>query len=85
MKSNRGFLRKMKDCVRQDRIRNKDLRNELGVFERNEKNRQYKENWRQHLKKMSETCMPKKMVHIQPKGKRDIGKGKLRKCWRESS
>jgi hypothetical protein len=39
------FLRSVKGCTRLDKIRNEDMRKELGVFSINDRNRRYGQDW----------------------------------------
>jgi hypothetical protein len=39
------FLRSVKGCTRPDKIRNEDVRKELGLFSINDRIRRYKQDW----------------------------------------
>jgi hypothetical protein len=53
------FLRDVKGCTRQDRLRNEDIRNELGIEPIQDKLSIYRQNWETHLERMSEERIPK--------------------------
>jgi hypothetical protein len=52
------YLRRVKGCTRLDQIRNKDIRNELGISPLSEKITQYRNKWRTHLQRMEHTRIP---------------------------
>jgi hypothetical protein len=52
------FLRAVKGCARHDRLRNEDIRNELGVEPIQDKLSNYRENWKTHLRRMPEERIP---------------------------
>jgi hypothetical protein len=48
------FLRSVKGCTRLDKIRNEDIRKELGMFSINDRIRRYRQDWLEHVEKMEE-------------------------------
>ena len=72
------FLRRVKGCTRRDLVRNEDVRNELNVYAINEKITEYKERWKQHVNRMGNGRIPKKILNYNPRGKRDIGRPRKR-------
>jgi hypothetical protein len=71
------YLRTVKGCTRLDRIRNEDIRNELG-----EKIIEYRNKWKAHLQRMEHTRIPLPAYKCQPSGKRDIDRPRRR--WRKT-
>jgi hypothetical protein len=67
------FLRSVKGCTRLDKIRNEDIRKELGVFSINDRTRRYRQDWLEHVERMEEERVPKQAVWYRPKGRRDPG------------
>jgi hypothetical protein len=48
------FLRSVKGYTRLDKIRNEDIRKELGVFSINDRIRRYRRDWLEHVERMQE-------------------------------
>jgi hypothetical protein len=46
------FLRSVKGRTRLDKIKNKDIRKELGVFSINARIRRYRQDWLEHVERM---------------------------------
>jgi hypothetical protein len=62
------FLRSVKGCTRLDKIRNEDIRNELGVFSVNDRiRRRYRQDWLEHVERMEEGRVPKAQAQAQRK------------------
>lgn len=68
------FLRKVKGCTRRDQIRNEDIRQELGIYNLNEKIANQREQWKQHLSRMHVERIPAMVKNYKPQGKRDVGR-----------
>jgi hypothetical protein len=68
------FLRAVKGCTRQDRLRNEDIRNELGIKAIKDNFSNIRENWETHLERMSEERMPKQIVQHQLSGRQTVGR-----------
>jgi hypothetical protein len=76
---NVAFKRSVKGCTRPDKIRNKDIRKELGVFSINDRIRRYRQDWLEHVERMEEGRVLKQALWYRPKGRRDPGRP--RKSW----
>lgn len=72
------FLRSVKGCTRTDRLRNVEIREELEIFNVNDKIEEYRHNWRQHITRMKEERIPKIILNYHPRGRRDVGRPKKR-------
>ena len=72
------FLRTVKGCTRRDHIKNDDIREELGIFNLNEKIEEYREKWRLHLKRMNGDRIPVVVNNYRPSGRRDVGRPRKR-------
>jgi hypothetical protein len=46
----------------------------LGNYNINDKLAQYKVNWREHIQRMDDNRLPKKILNYKPEGRRNIGK-----------
>jgi hypothetical protein len=57
-----SFLRAVKGCIRQNGLRNEDIRNELRIEQIQDKLSNYRQNWETHLERMSEEIKPKQIV-----------------------
>ena len=51
-----------------------DIREQLGIFNINDKLTQYKINWREHIQIMDENRLPKNNLNYKPEGRRNIGR-----------
>jgi hypothetical protein len=71
-------LRSVKQCTRLDKIRNEDIRKELGVFSINDRIRRYRQDWLEHVERMEEGRVPKQTLWYRPKGRRDPGRPRRR-------
>jgi ribosomal protein L20 len=65
------FLRTVKGCTRVDRIRNVDIRAELNIYNINNTLEENKENWKQHIDRLTETRIPKQ------RKENEVGTGSL--------
>ena len=54
------FLRPMAGYTLLDKVRSSDIREQLGIFNNNDKLTQYKIDWREHIKRMDDYRLPKK-------------------------
>ena len=72
------FLRKVKGCSRRDHIRNETIREELEIFNINERINDYKEKWKNHINRMDSTRIPHLIHKYQPRGRRDVGRPRKR-------
>jgi len=72
------FLRQVKGCTILDKIRSEAIREELEVLPLINKIKEYRIRWSQHLHRMSSDRIPKQIYHYRPRGKRDVGRPRLR-------
>jgi hypothetical protein len=68
------FLRYVKGCTRLDKIRNKDIRKEFGVFSINDRIRKDRQDWLEHAERMDEGRVPKQALWYRPKRRGDPGR-----------
>ena len=73
------FLRSVKGCTKEGRIKNVQIRTDLGIYSLEEKMEGYKEKWKDHIRRLKQTRYPKQITQYKPKGRRDIGRP--RKSW----
>ena len=76
------FLRSMVQKTRRDRVRNEDIRKELGIQKLNDKLEQNRLRWFGHVKRMNEVRLPRQAMERGMSGKR--GRGRPRMPWMES-
>ena len=72
------FLRSVKGCTRLDKLRNTQIRDELGVQGVTEKLQDHKHRWKEHILRMPNERIPKQAMEYQPNGKRSIGRPRKR-------
>ena len=68
--SETAFLRGVKRCSKLDRIRNEPTREELEVFNLNEKLKDYKQRWKEHLERTLYSRLTKQVWKYKPIGHR---------------
>ena len=73
------FLRSVTGYTRLDKIRSKDLRQELEISGIQDVRLEYKQNWIKHLERMDNTRLPKYALNYKLRGRRD--RGRPRKRW----
>ena len=52
--------------------RSSDIREQLGIFNINDKLTQYKINWREHIQRMDDNRRPKIILNYKTEGRRNI-------------
>ena len=57
------FLRSMAGYIFWDKKRRTDIREHLGIFDINDKLTQYKINWREHIQRMDDNRLSKKILN----------------------
>lgn len=72
------FLRSMLGKTRRDRVRNVDVRKEIGVEKVNDKIEKSRLKWFGHVKRMSDGRIPKEMMETKFEGKRARGRPRTR-------
>lgn len=75
------FLRNVKGCTKRDLITNENIREELEIFNINERLKDFKQNWKEHVDRMPDTRLTKQIMQYHPKGRRSVGRP--RKRWLE--
>jgi len=75
------FLRKVQGISRLDRHRNEDVREKLNIYSINDKIKEYRTKWKQHINRMDEDRLTKQVLHYKPRGRRSVGRPKKR--WSE--
>ena len=73
-----GFLRSVAENSLKDHKRNEDIRKELHVYNLNERLKENKNNWYEHLRRMDETRIAKRMFNYRPQGRRNVGRPRRR-------
>jgi hypothetical protein len=63
------YLRTVKGCTRSDKIRNEDIRNELGISPFSEKLIEYRNKWKTYLQRLEHTRIPLHTYKYQPSRK----------------
>ena len=63
------FLRPMAGYTLLDKKRSGDKREQLGIFNINEKLTQYKINWREHIQRMDDNRLPRKNLNYRSEGR----------------
>ena len=61
-----------------DKKRSSDIREQLGIFNINDKLTKYKINWGEHIQRMDVNRLPKKNLDHKPEGRRNIGRPQTR-------
>lgn len=77
------FLRRAAGYTRMDRKRNTEIRQELGVEDVNEMIREYRRKWREHVERMEDDRIPKRIWKYKAKGRRATGRP--RKRWADQN
>ena len=73
-----AFLREIKRYFKLDGIRNDAVRKDLQVFNMNDKLKNYKQRWREHLESMSDYILPKQVWKYKPIGRWCVGRPRKR-------
>jgi hypothetical protein len=68
------FLRAVRGCTSHDRLRNGDIRNELGIEPLRDKLLNYRQNWETHLERMPEDGIHKQILQNQPRGRHTVSR-----------
>jgi hypothetical protein len=72
------FLRSVAGCTLLDQKRSTDIRSELKIFNLSERIEKQKENWHEHILRMTTDRLPKVLLNYKPRGYRNIGRLKAR-------
>lgn len=71
------FLRKTEGCALRDRIRNEDIRAELNIYSMNDRIKQGRIKWKQHVERMEESRITKQ-IKYKPQGRHAVGRPRRR-------
>ena len=69
-------MRYLRPMALWDKKRSSDLREQLGIFNINDKLTQYKINWKENIQRMDDNRLPPKKLNYKPDGRRNIGRPK---------
>lgn len=72
------FLRSVAGYTLLDKKRSDDIRRELNIFKLIDRIKQYRNDWKQHIQRMTGDRIPKLMMNYNPKGRRSVGRPKAR-------
>lgn len=72
------FLRAVSGYKLSDQRRNEDIRHELNIFNLNDKIKEYREKWIEHLNRQPEDNIAKQSLNYKVKGRRSIGRPNAR-------
>ena len=75
------FLRPMAGYTILDKKRSSDIREQLGIFNINDKVTQYKINWREHIQRMDDNRLPQNNLNYKPEKRRNTGRPQTR--WKD--
>ena len=67
-------FRPMAGCTLWDRKRSSDIREQLGIFNINDKLTQYNINWREHVQRVDDNRLSKKILNYKRERRRNIGR-----------
>jgi hypothetical protein len=73
-----NFLRSVASYKRIDQIRNSKIRKELNIFHLNDKILNFRSQWKNHVLRMEDRRIPKKILTYKRRGRSDIGHSQLR-------
>jgi hypothetical protein len=68
------FLRSVAGYTLLDQKRSTDIRSELKIFNLTERTEKKKENWHEHILRMTTDSLPKVLLNYKPRGYRNIGR-----------
>ena len=68
------FLRSVAGLSLRDQKRSVDIRNDLHIYNLNERIKSNKINWYHHVQRMDENCLSKIILQYKHQGRRDIGR-----------
>ena len=72
------FLRSVEGVSRSDRIPNDEIRQRLEISAILDKINKNKENWKNHVNRMSPNRLPKQILSYNPTGTRSVGRPRKR-------
>jgi hypothetical protein len=62
----------LEGCTRMGRIRNDKIQRELGIYSIEDKMKEYKARWLEHMHRMDDTRIPEEAFHYRLSRRRDI-------------
>lgn len=77
------FLRGVKGCTKLDHIRNEEIREELEIFNLNDRLNDNKQQWKEHIRRMPNTRLTKQILNYKVNGSRSVGRPRRR--WLEDT
>lgn len=72
------FMRYVRRCTKADKIKNETIRSDLNIFSVHDMVEENKTKWKDHVDRMAENRLPKKIMNYRPIGKRDLGRPRKR-------
>ena len=75
------FLRHLLGITKLDNEKNQCIRQKTGTQNTVKEIKQYQEKWLQHVQRMDTDRLPKQAIQYKPKGRRNIGRPRMR--WRD--
>ena len=72
------FLRSLTSVTLRVSIRSEEIRNQWEVEEMAAEVQHYQHKWRNHILRMPEHRLPKRILYYHPRGRRDLGRLHLR-------
>ena len=75
------FVRRVKGWTRRDHIRNEEIREELSIYNINDKIKDYKRKGSEHLTRMADSRIPKRAYAHRERGRKSVGRP--RKRWKD--
>jgi hypothetical protein len=75
------FLRRVEAITKLDRVRNEDVRKELGIYAMNDKIKRKRTEWRQYIDRMNNGRLTIQIREYNPRGRRSVGRPRRR--WSE--
>jgi hypothetical protein len=72
------ILRSVAGYIRKNQIQNIKIREELNIFNLNAKSIKSRSQWKNHVQRMEDRRIPKKILTYNPRKKRNIGRPQLR-------
>ncbi|KAJ4447044.1 hypothetical protein ANN_09033 [Periplaneta americana] len=72
------FMRYVRRYTKADKIKNETIRSDLNIFSVHDMVEENKTKWKDHVDRMAENRLPKKIMNYRPIGKRDLGRPRKR-------
>ena len=72
------FLRSVAGFTLLDQQKSEDIRRQLNIFKLDERMKQQKQDWHNHIKRMNEHRLPNLLLNYKPIGRRNVGRPLIR-------